>query len=75
MKSVLIIEGSTAIFFYFPANVFLNPKTICTPGGTIPQNFCLLELAVSEELGNKQTHSLTSNCFYRLISGFATTKL
>ena len=56
MKSVLIIEGSTAIFFYFPANVFLNPKTICTPGGTIPQNFCLLELAVSEELGNKQTH-------------------
>ena len=34
-------------------------KTICTPKEINPQNFSSLRLAKSEELGNKQTNTLT----------------
>ena len=49
---------------YFPANGSTNPdvfqpKTFPIPRGIIPQNFSLLGFTVSEELGNKQTNSLT----------------
>ena len=62
--------------YYFPANGSTNPdifqpKTFPMPRGIIPHNFRSLGFAVSEELGNKltnkQTHSLTSYCFYRVI--------
>ena len=66
MKSIVIKEGSTvpALVFYFPANGSTNPdgfgpKTICTPRGIIPQNFCLLGLTVLEELGNKHRNKQT----------------
>ena len=61
---------------YFPANGSTNPdvfqpKTFPIPRGIIPQNFISLGFAVSEELGNiqthththKLTHSLTDWCF------------
>ena len=44
----------------------------------MPQNFSSLGFAVSEELGNKhiqtnkQTHSLTSYCFHRVINDIET---
>ena len=49
-----------ALFFYFPANGSMNPevfqpKTFLIQRGIIPHNFSSLWLAVSEELGNKQT--------------------
>ena len=49
---------------YFPANGSTNPdvfqpKTFPIPRGIIPQNFSSLGFAVSEELGNIQTHKLT----------------
>ena len=59
---------------YFLANGSTNPdvfqpKTFPIPRGIFPQNFILLGFAVSEELGNKQTHtqthSLTDWRFYR----------
>ena len=62
---------------YFPANGLTNPdvfqpKTFSIPRGIIPQNFSSLGFAVSQELGNKQTHtqthSLTFYCFDRVIS-------
>ena len=61
---------------YFPANGSTNPdvfqpKTFPIPRGIIPQNFSSLGFAVSEELGNiqthKLTHSLTNWCFDREI--------
>merc|ERR1711876_48576 len=47
--------------YYFPANSSTNPdvfslKTFPIPRGIIPQNFSSLGFAVSEELGNIQTH-------------------
>ena len=67
MKGMKIIEGALdtlQFFFYFPANGSTNPdvfqpKTFPIPRGIIPQNFSSLGFAVSEELGNKQTHKLT----------------
>ena len=48
------------------------PKTFSIPRGIIPQNFRSLGFAVSEELGNiqthTQTHSLTDWCFDRVIT-------
>ena len=49
---------------YFPADGSTNPdvfqpKTFPIPRGIIPQNFSSLGFTVLEELGNKQTHSLT----------------
>ena len=49
---------------YFPANGSTNPdvfqpKTFSIPRGIIPQNFSSLGFAVLEELGNKQTNTLT----------------
>ena len=48
---------------YFPANGSTNldifqPKFFLISRGIIPQNFSSLGFGVSEELGNKQTHSL-----------------
>ena len=52
------------VSFVFPANRepdpdFFQPKTFPIPRGMIPQNFSSLGFAVSQELGNKQTYSLT----------------
>ena len=80
MKSMVIIEGSRVhalVFFYFPADCLPDldvfyPKTFCIQRGIIPENFRSLGFAVSEELGNKQTHtqthSLTDWRFYRVIT-------
>ena len=63
-KSARGLQHTRPTFFGFPANDWPNsdvfkPKTICITRGTIHQNFSLLESAVSEELGNKQTHKFT----------------
>ena len=60
------------VFFYFPANGQTNPdvfqpKTFCIPRGIIPQNFSSLGFAVSEELGNIQTHTHTNSLTDRLV--------
>ena len=61
---------------YFLANGLTNPdifqpKTFLILREIIPQNFSLLGFADLEKLGNKQTnrqtHSLTDKCFYRVM--------
>ena len=57
---------------YFPTNGSTNPecfqlKTFSIPRGIISQNFSSLGFAVSEELGNKHTDSLTDQRFDREI--------
>ena len=64
--------GQVLAIFHFPANSLTNPdvfkpKTFCIPSGIIPQNLSSSGLVVSEELGNKQTDSLTDSCFDREI--------
>ena len=67
MKSVVILEGSTIhtlVFLIFLLTVprirkFSSLKPSPSQKGIIPQNFSSLGLAVSEELGNIQTDSLT----------------
>ena len=55
--------GYTTIHAIFLLTVrriqIFQPKTFLIPRGIIPQNFSLLGYPVSEELGNKQTKSLT----------------
>ena len=67
MKSVVIREGSRVnalVFFYYTANGLTNPDVFFSLKPSLshrfnPQNFSLLGFAVSKELGNKQTNSLT----------------
>ena len=71
------ISGLSKTFFAFFSEFvygglcFFQPKTFSIPRGMIPQNFSSLGFAVSQELGNKQTHtqthSLTFYCFDRVI--------
>ena len=42
---------------------FFQPKTICIPGTIIFKNFSSQGFAVPEELGSKQSNTLTSYCF------------
>ena len=56
--------GQVLSFFRFSGEPgtgpgFFQPKTFSIPRGIIPQNFSSLGFAVSQELGNKQTHRLT----------------
>ena len=71
------ISGLSKTFFTFFSEFvygglcFFQPKTFSIPRGIIPQHFSSLVFAVSQELGNKQTHrlthSLTYKRFYRVI--------
>ena len=71
----MILEGSTVhalVFFVFLLTVrrirmFFQPKTFSIPRGIIPQNFSSLGFAVSEELGNIQTHTQTHSLTDRLV--------
>ena len=74
MKGKEIIEGAldTPYFFIFLLTVrrirmFFKPKTFLIPRGIIPQNFSSLGFAVSEELGNKQTHRQNHSLTDRLV--------
>ena len=74
------ISGLSKTFFAFFSEFvygglcFFQPKTFSIPRGIIPQNFSSLGFAVSQELGNKQTHRLTDSltfyCFDRVILTF-----
>ena len=78
------ISGLSKTFFAFFSEFvygglcFFQPKTFSIPRGIIPQNFSSLGFAVSQELGNKQTHtqthSLTFYCFDRVISTLSRSK-
>jgi len=67
MKEQLVSDITTVhalVFFDFRANSWSNQdifelKIICTPMEIIPEKFNTLELAVLEELANKQTHRRT----------------
>ena len=71
--------GQALVSLYLPAHGSTNPdvfkpKTFSIPRGIIPQNFSSLGFAVSEDLGNIQTHrlthSLTDLCFDSELESF-----
>ena len=72
-----MIECSTVhalVFFLLTVRrirICFSLKSFAPPTrGIIPQNFSSLGFVVSEELGNRQTHLLTSYCFRRLRNKF-----